>query len=90
MCITNNLHKIKCTIGVAEASEASEVVLPYKHIKLNINLFYIYVKSYILYVYTGTQRARTEHPDIAEAGEASEVDALGRHPLDGQLAREAT
>ena len=37
-------------------------------------------------MHTGTQRMRTKHPDIAEAGEASEVDALGRHPLNGQLA----
>ena len=27
----------------------------------------------------------TKHPDVAGGGEASEVDALGGHPLDGQL-----
>ena len=28
----------------------------------------------------------TKHPDVAGGGEPAEVDALGRHPLDGQLA----
>jgi hypothetical protein len=28
---------------------------------------------------------RTEHPDIARYGKTSEIDALGTHPLDGQL-----